>query len=178
MRSITSIVSLAFAVMAGTVVADTIHYPSKANALFTLEVPDDWEQSKEKDDNGVFSYSFTGPTGAFLFIKATDVKSKNDVEEAIANSVADTRAGLKENYKEYEYQNPVPDKDNPDIYAGTGGGINKEDGKPYGIANVFIPFGKDKLVEIYTESQVDDKKGADQATEIIKSVKPVTPATP
>ena len=178
MRSISSIVSLAFAVMAGTVVADTIHYPSKANALFTLEVPDDWEQSKEKDDDGVFSYSFTGPTGAFLFIKATDVKSKNDVEEAIANAVADTRAGLKENYKEYEYQNPVPDKDNPDMYVGAGGGINKEDGKPYGVANLFIPFGKDKLVEIYTESQVDDKKGSDQTSEILKTVKPVTPTKP
>ena len=175
MRFVKSTFALLAALMAGPVLADLVYYPNKAKAIFTLEVPDDWEQEKTKDDDGVFSYSFTGPTGVFLFIKATDVKNKNDIEDAIANSVADTRAGLKENYKDYEFKNPVPDKDTPEMYVGIGGGVWKDDGKTWGVANIFIPFGKDKLVEIYQESELDDKKGDAQAGDIVKSIKPVTP---
>ena len=102
MRAIPFALQTTFCLMLGTgsALAETLYYPNQQNVEFTLEVPDDWDQSKEKDDDGILRITVTSDNGAEFQVAKTDITSENDLESFIADTIKGTRDYLKENYKD------------------------------------------------------------------------------
>ena len=176
MRAIPFALQTTFCLMLGTgsALAETLYYPNQKNVEFTLEVPDDWDQSKEKDDDGILRITVTGDNGAAFQVAKTDITSENDLESFIADTIKGTRDYLKENYKDVKFENPkiVEKDDNAGVatYVGGGKAISKDDGKVYVFESVLVA-GKERVIEFWLESAEDDKEAGMQLEEIAKSFK-------
>lgn len=170
MASFVRVSALSMLLVAGSAIADTIYYPSQKDAQFTVESPDDWEQRKEKGEDGIVRIWMSGNSGAAFQIGATTYADKNELESLIADETKSTRDYLKETFKDVEFQNPKPMEGKDGVFFGSGTGVYKEDGKKYEFMNI-ISTDAGEAVEMWAEWPTGDQEAKKQLDGILDSLK-------
>ena len=141
----------------------TVAYPNKDKAVFTVTAPDDWEMTPGEDEGDYFTLE--GPSGAVLSFRAID-GTKDDLEGAVKDGIV----YLKENYDDAKIGKPEP-MDGVDGAVIHGTGKLKDDGTPCVIEMEWFVLKSGQIAEIWFEAAADDREGAAQAKEILSTFK-------
>lgn len=173
MKVIARVTALSMILVAGSPLADTLYYPNQKQPEFSVEVPDDWEIKKEKEDDGILRITAASDDGAVFEIGTTTFSDEDDLKAVIAAAAKRARNYLKENYKNVKFQNPKKDEDG--TYVGAGEGVYMEDDTKYTFVNVLF-VGAGKVAEIWTECPEGDEESEAEIKGIIESLKDRTVA--
>lgn len=141
----------------------TVAYPNKDNAIFTVTAPEDWEMTPGEGEGDYFTLE--GPSGAVLSFRAIE-GSKDELQAAVKDGID----YLKEAYDDAQISKPEA-MDGVDGAVIGGAGKSKDDGTPCAIGMEWFVLKSGNIAEIWYEAAADDKEGADEAKAILSTFK-------
>lgn len=142
--------------------SQTIFYPTKEHADFSVTVPDNWELKEAEGEGGFFDLN--GPTGALVSMR-TIPGTAEDVDDA----VKETTEWLDKNYKDVQLSEPKGEKGKSFKAGGTG--KDKGDGHEVTFALAWVRLNDKTVIEVWACVDKGDEPGAKDALQILGSVK-------
>ena len=144
--------------------AKNLHYPKKADASFTISIPDDWEP--EKDEDGTLEASSPKENVSLTIWSIESEKDANDLGKDIVDLLKDHAKDIK---LEGEAVEAHPGGMDGALLKGTA--KDKEDGKDIGFFALIIS-DKKKASVVFIEVNADASKDEQAKLEgILKSIK-------
>ncbi len=141
----------------------TVFYPNKEDAIFSLTAPDSWFFSEPED--GVDYYTLSTQQGTVIYFRAIDGTEENSRE-----FFNDSAEYLKSLYVEAILEAPVTETHHGNTVITTRGTGKDEDDTNYRIGlNMFIlPTGS--IAEIWFEANAEEHKEIQEIETILKSL--------
>lgn len=158
--------ALALTLSAGPLSADTLAYPTAADASFLIDYPADWTLQQAEEEGGYMELK--APSGGAVLNFRTIPGS----EDAMQTAIAETVGYLKEKYSEVQ-ANPAQDTTQHGLtgFFASGTGVDPAAG-PIKFVCAWYGLKDGSIGEIWFVGKQDDAASAEAAKGIVNSFRP------
>ncbi len=148
----------------------TLYYPTKEEALFSIEAPADWTVSKI-DNMGEFG-SLESKDGSVLQFRAQNFGSDAETKKEIDDIVASTKDFLDENYTDIVLDDPHDVEIDGQPGSELSGAGKDKAGNAVKFLSAMVILGPTSLAEIWAAVFPEGNNDLDVATKVLDSFKP------